>query len=74
MKKCSRCGRCCVFVHVAGEEPKRCKFLLGELGKFTICRIYKTRYQTEISKGVRCFPREIQEKLTPLNIKECTLL
>ena len=72
--KCSRCGRCCVFVHAPGEKPKRCKFLIGEIGKKTSCRIYATRLITEIAKGVRCFPRNIQEKITPLNIKECTLL
>jgi uncharacterized cysteine cluster protein YcgN (CxxCxxCC family) len=70
---CSRCGRCCIYIvnEVTGER-KRCKYLIGEIGKITSCRIYRNRYKQEIEKGIRCFPREEQAKLLP--IPECTLI
>ena len=74
--KCSRCGRCCLY-EIDGKV-KRCRFLIGEIGKRTSCRVYHNRYWKLIDKGknsqgqdvnIRCGNRKDQTR----QIKECTL-
>ncbi len=39
MITCNRCGRCCLYD--SNGIQKRCRYLIGEIGKITICRLYK---------------------------------
>jgi hypothetical protein len=67
IEKCNRCGRCCTYI-IDGIE-KRCKFLIGIVGKTTACRIYKSesRLGTKIDEMIYCVPREYD----PRNFTGC---
>lgn len=52
--KCNRCGRCCTYLFDGIE--KRCKFLIGEIGKITVCRIYMHRSGTKIDSDKNHIP------------------
>jgi uncharacterized cysteine cluster protein YcgN (CxxCxxCC family) len=58
-KICCRCGRCCTFQLPNEEITRKCKYLIGEIGKKTACRIYRNRkIGLEIYKGVFCLNRD----------------
>lgn len=73
MNRCSRCGRCCTYE--LNRQIKRCRFLIGTIGKKTLCRIYKNRLGTIIDKSndgkyvVKCIERKDSDNVIP----ECTL-
>lgn len=72
-KKCSRCGRCCMY-QLPGQELKRCRFLIGKIDFVTACRIYKNRIGVMIEPGVICTKRlsGLGDSMRP--IERCTLI
>lgn len=54
---CKRCGRCCQYIDPDTHRIKRCKHLLGTIGKETFCVVYASRLGREIAPGIFCFER-----------------
>jgi len=53
---------------------KRCRFLIGEIGKKTSCRIYRNRIGTKVDEGIICIEMKDTTNINhPLSFEGCTL-
>jgi hypothetical protein len=61
-------------LYILNGIEKRCRFLIGEIGKKTSCRIYRNRIGTKVDEGIICIEmKDCNEKVHPGSLEGCTL-